>query len=270
MTFYFLLCENLSKGRGKGWGQFGKGKGGHQGDSLGQQKGWSEGEFWKVSKGPKGGDKGTMKGGDKGTTKRTGYQGTCWNCRQVGHKANEGKCGGKGVHGLEVGGEEANGKDVSCMELGGMWTLGCVGVENPPGLGRSEICVVEGKRNIEMQFQVSGVRKALGAVWRICDSGNLVQFGPRSEDCFIKNLKSEEKIPMRREGRSYVVDLLFEGGKQGKFTVDSAAEESACPWEWGEEFGCKRVKAGEGMKLINASGGVIEHWGSRNVQFSTF
>ena len=203
-----------------------------------------------------------MKGG--------GYQGTCFSCGEVGHKANEGKCGGKGVYGMEAGGDDAGGKDVSSMELGGVWTLGAVGVQDTPGLGIREVCAIEEKRNMEMQFQVCDVKKALGAVWRICEAGNLVQFGPRCEDCFIKNLKSEEKIAMRREGRSYVVDLHFDGGRQGKFTVDSAAEESACPWGWGEEFGCRRVKAGEGMKLINASGGMIEHWGSRNVRFSIF
>ena len=38
-----------------------------------------------------------------------------------------------------------------------------------------------------MGFQVAGVTKALAAVWRICDKGNIVQFGPEEEDNFILN-----------------------------------------------------------------------------------
>ena len=249
---------DFSKGKGKGWGEFGKGKGGDGGNYFkGPQKGWPKGETWKGSKGA------------KGLTKGGGYQGTCFTCGQVGHKAGEGKCGGKGVYGMEAEIVEDEGVEMHSLEVGGVWTLGCI--ENPPGLcNGKELCAVENQKEMEMKFQVCDVKKALGAVWRICDAGNVVQFGPRSEDCFIKNLKSGEKVAMRREGRSYVVDLVFDGGGKSKFTVDSAAEESACPWEWGKEFSCKQVRAGEQMKLINASGGKIEHWGSRRVKFSTF
>ena len=132
-----------------------------------------------------------------------------------------------------------------------------------------EICNVEKgeRKRLEMGFQVCDVRKALAAVWRICEAGNIVQFGPEGDDCFISKKGTDEKVFMRREGRSYVVDLVFEGGRPGKLTVDSAAEESACPWEWGEEFGCKEVAEKDKMSLVNASGGKIEHWGSREVRF---
>ena len=38
-----------------------------------------------------------------------------------------------------------------------------------------------------LDFQVSDVQKPLAAVWRIAEKGNIVQFGPRVEDNFIKN-----------------------------------------------------------------------------------
>ena len=65
------------------------------------------------------------------------------------------------------------------LELGGVWPLGCM--ENPAGLcnGR-ELCAVENQQEMEMQFQVCDVKKALGAVWRICDARNPLQFGPRA------------------------------------------------------------------------------------------
>ena len=48
-------------------------------------------------------------------------------------------------------------------------------------------------------------------------------------------------------------------------TVDSAAEESVCPAAWGQQFGTEPVPHDLRMTLINASGGHIEHHGSRNV-----
>ena len=77
-------CPSKGKGRG-GFGDKGGGKGGEKGKGLSADKG-----------------KGKGKGG--------GYQGTCWNCGEVGHKANEwwncpkggkGK-GGKGINMMEM------------------------------------------------------------------------------------------------------------------------------------------------------------------------
>eukprot|EP00973_Karenia_brevis_P034135 4709504-Karenia_brevis.AAC.1 len=61
----------------------------------------------------------------------------------------------------------------------------------------------------------------------------------------------------------------FVGGGPTEITVDSGAEEFVCPWEWGVHFGCK--DASVPMRLRNASGKAIPHWGSRQVQVvSTF
>ena len=69
----------------------------------------------------------------------------------------------------------------------------------------------EGKsKKMNLGFQVCGVKKPLAAVWRICESGNIVQFGPRDEDCFISNKMNGDKVYMRREGGSYVLDMKFE------------------------------------------------------------
>ena len=48
-------------------------------------------------------------------------------------------------------------------------------------------------------------------------------------------------------------------------TVDSAAEESVCPANWGEQFGLKPVTKQQEMSFVNASGGRIHHYGSRKV-----
>ena len=38
---------------------------------------------------------------------------------------------------------------------------------------------------VGLTFQATDVKKALTAVWRICEKGNIVQFGGSPEDCFI-------------------------------------------------------------------------------------
>eukprot|EP00973_Karenia_brevis_P009006 1219967-Karenia_brevis.AAC.1 len=63
---------------------------------------------------------------------------------------------------------------------------------------------------MSLNFQVAAVSKPLLAVKRIVEKGNHVSFGPE-----------------------------FVGGGKTEVTVDSGAEESVCPWEWGQQFGCR-------------------------------
>ena len=63
------------------------------------------------------------------------------------------------------------------------------------------------ERMMRLGFEVCDVRKPLAAVWRICEKGNIVQFGDSEEDCFIKSKATGEKLMMRRENGSYVLDV---------------------------------------------------------------
>ena len=87
-------------------------------------------------------------------------------------------------------------------------------------------------------FQVTDVRKPLLAVKRITERGNIVQFGPAENDNFIKNKLSGDKVLLRQKGGSYIMDVSF--GETGQdwieIIVDSAAEESVCPYEWGRDL----------------------------------
>ena len=83
---------------------------------------------------------------------------------------------------------------------------------------------------------------------------------------------------MKQKKGSYVLNVEFvkkkEGGgweAMGKevITIDSGAEESGCPLGWGESFGLEPVKPGKELKMINAGGGAMQHYGSRKVQFGT-
>ena len=131
-----------------------------------------------------------------------------------------------------------------------------------------------------MTFQVAGVKKALAAVWRICKAGNIVQFGEAAEDCFVKHKETGKKVMLERKGGSYVLKVEFvrrtKDGASGELweslgtetiTVDSGAEESVCPLGWGAEFGMTPIPPGKEMRMVNAGGGEMKHYGSRRVAF---
>ena len=126
-----------------------------------------------------------------------------------------------------------------------------------------EICPVENEsvvkesRVMNLGFQVADVKKPLIAVKRITERGNHVMFGPQQEDNYILNKATGQKMMLQPRGR-------------GSITVDSGAEESVCPWEWGERLvGTQHSK--EHMRFKNAIGGIIPHWGMREVKVtSTF
>ena len=78
----------------------------------------------------------------------------------------------------------------------------------------------------------------------------------------------------RRKG-SYVLDVEFVTKKdgvavslgKGEITVDSAAEESVCPLDWGGAFPLKEPK--KKMCFKTASGQDMQHYGERVVRCIT-
>jgi hypothetical protein len=66
----------------------------------------------------------------------------------------------------------------------------------------------EGKSRA-MNFHITDVKKPLGAVCRIAEKGNYVCFGPNPNDNYIMNLQTSEKIMMKRERGTYVLEAEF-------------------------------------------------------------
>ena len=62
---------------------------------------------------------------------------------------------------------------------------------------------------VGLTFQVTDVKKPLLAVRRLVERDNLVQFGPKPEDNFIKNNITGKIIPMERKGGSFVIKAHF-------------------------------------------------------------
>ena len=133
-----------------------------------------------------------------------------------------------------------------------------------------EICPVENQSGgilMSADFQVAAVKKPLMAVKRISERGNHVGFGPREEDNFIINSETGNKIKLYPSGNgSYIMKVKFVNGIETEITVDSGAEENVCPFWWGEHFGIR--DADRWLHLINASGDIIPHYGTRTVQMT--
>ena len=121
---------------------------------------------------------------------------------------------------------------------------------------------VSGKLKGEMVFQVCDVMRALAAVARVVDKGNRVVFDAES---YMQHKTSGKTIPIRRKGRSFVIDVVMEYGKKEEITIDSAAEESVCPEGCAESCGIERVEEGKELGLCGANGSNINHFGKRNV-----
>ena len=58
-----------------------------------------------------------------------------------------------------------------------------------------------------IKFQVTDVKKPLVSVARIVEKGNEVHFGPGKDGNFIRNLRTGEKIPLKRKRGGYVMEV---------------------------------------------------------------
>ena len=67
----------------------------------------------------------------------------------------------------------------------------------------------EDGRALEMTFQVTDVKKPLLAVSRLCERGNLVQFGPEPHQNFVQNVSTGVRLALKRRGNSWVLPGEF-------------------------------------------------------------
>ena len=175
-------CASEKKGGGKDFGKGDKGKGKGFGNVYG--KGGKD-----FSKGGKGG-----KDGGKGK----GYQGTCFNCGKVGHKAWE--CRSKRVDAVDEEEVEDEGVPAGMVEIGTVWNVGAVEVE----VNKVDMDVDEGPKTKTVQITL--------------DSG-------AGASCWPQNLL--KKVPMQAKDKGVKfraangVEMKYHGTKNIKFKVDS-------------------------------------------------
>ena len=226
--------------RGKGKG---KGKAGEKGfGKAGGKEGW-KGSTKGGGKGPadgKGKGKGQAKGGGKG------YQGTCWRCWKVGHKAAECTVQLVGEASEEVGkGEEEEGTAL------GVWTVGSVeDVAERTGARRRG---GEEARRPREEDRRRPRERTLGdwmAPMKVEVSNRFAELREEEEEetGLIGEVREEE-------AEEEVNDVGSEVGEVVEVTIDSGASRSVWPKT---KRGVVRRKGGERVKLAAANGSPIE------------
>ena len=223
-----------AKGKGKpgskGGGKFG-GKALGKGAQVPNGKGTAPGKGW-MSKG-----------------EGKGYQGVCFRCNVVGHKAHE--CTAQTpTHWSQQVSEVAvappmDTTAVSCV--GGLWSISAVCQEEDPTEGWH---LVRGRRGKQCRAE------AMPKVVQPTGKDPKINYGQFETLMLCTVGEEDEKVS---GGNFEVCGLATE------ITVDSAAEESVCPLRWADHFGLNPVQKGRELKLVNASGGRINHSGSRQV-----
>ena len=242
--------EGKGKGKAKGW------KGGTdfnfkgKGESIKGAWGW----YGKAGAADNWFDK-----GKKGKSGGKGYQGTCWVCGKVGHKAAE--CGGKGGRG---GGVDAI-EEEEVAEVGGVWTIAAV---------EREWTTVKARKP-SMDKEAAWRRRSIGAAVERKNMFELLDEdggGPWETPPGLTMEKTSSRESSKKcltvcaVEAAVKVDEVEVAQVSTEITIDSAAEESVCPRKWAEGFGLEM--ADRPLRLVNASGGRIEHFGKRAVSFN--
>ena len=90
------------------------------------------------------------------------------------------------------------------------------------------------------------------------------------EDSYIENVRTGNKVKLLPKGRgSYIMRVRLADGSDEDVVVDSGAEESVCPWGFGERvYGTQ--KSEKSIAFRSAGGGYIDHYGQRTLRVSPF
>ena len=79
--------------------------------------------------------------------------------------------------------------------------------------GEKRVALIAGEQGhgkvIGLPFQACNVKRPLAAVRRICEKGNIVQFGPTDADNFIMNVSTKEKVWLQQERGQYVMEATL-------------------------------------------------------------
>ena len=230
-----------SKGGGAGYQDKGKGKGDWFGKGDWHGKGDRFGKGDGFGKGPKGKGKGK-------------FAGTCHACGGWGHRSAE--CPSR-YHAYAVEGGEAGAEpEEERVELGGVWTIGQVGVREHIAV-KNRFAPLTTTREEEVLYGVeSEVLDTPPGLWRTCcrgrKSGKTVT---HVEDGWYSIAAVNENV----SGNMKAVG-------QCDITVDSGAEESVWPSGWLPEEPT-RTNNVQWKRFVAANGAEMTHHGKKEVKF---
>lgn len=261
----YVGVNGKGKSFGKGWNEFAKGSGKNAHYTKGGGKSGGKGKGCFVC----GGDhlaRDCPQGSAKGVGKGKG--GPCYSCGGYGHRAAQCPSGVRAVEQEEdVEGDLKVENVLAVMEVkssGG----GELFRDGGHGLGISEGWrTVRGQKRSGATSPMAGRQESKStrspmSVGRmqVEDGSTLNRYAalgndePDDEEHWVQHVREEES-------------WKFVG--TAEITIDSGADESVCPQDWGRAFHTKDIPDDKKMKFRNASGGKMEHYGEKMVYVKT-
>ena len=119
-----------------------------------------------------------------------------------------------------------------------------------------------------MVFHLTKAKRMLASAERIAAAGNMVSIGPKPENCYVLNLKTNRKIKLKKRGGTYEMNVMVKCGtvwKEVNVTVDSGAEECVMPHDWFPEAEFMEKK--DGVRFMGADGSDLGNFGRRLIEF---
>ena len=259
------VCPTEGKGGGKGGGKGDQPKGGGKGKGSGK---WDQ-----------------QQGDPKGKGKGKGYQGTCFKCGKVGHKAAE--CWNHRAYSVEEEESEEPVEERAEQNVERMWLVAGVNkkIVKPKvvvkdinvvhknifqELAEAETNVAENEevRTCGMVFHLTDARRMLASVDKIVEAGHRVHFAKKESECFIEHVETGAKIYMKKENGVYVIKVWVRSGdtrKRATIVIDSGASECVMPKDWLAEV--PRMKPTAGIRFTCAKGNDLGNYGRKLIEF---
>ena len=149
------------------------------------------------------------------------------------------------------------------LELKNRWQS----LEEYTGDSESVIGSVAGKRLTResgIVFNVTNAKRPLASAVKMCEAGNRIFMD--ATGCYIQNIKTGEKMALRKEGGTFVFDVQYSVNDEvDAITLDSGAGVSVWPVEKLKQVEMLPRKLG--LRMIAANGTEMSNYGQKFVKF---